>query len=144
MTLGTFACILGMRRQDGMVEDINELAGLAKNDLTLAFLLAMLFFSLAGIPPLAGFFAKFYVFLAAIEAELYTLAIIGVLASVIGAYYYLRIVKIIFFDEAAEPFKPMGRQLKFVLVASGIFVLAFVMVPTYLVEAADAAAKTFF
>ena len=81
MTLGTFACILAMRRQDGMVEDINELAGLAKNDLTQAFLLAMLFFSLAGIPPLAGFFAKFYVFLAAIEAELYTLAIVGVLAS---------------------------------------------------------------
>ena len=144
MTLGTFACILAMRRQDGMVEDINELAGLAKNDLTLAFLLAMLLFSLAGIPPLAGFFAKFYVFLAAIEAELYTLAIIGVLASVVGSYYYVYIIKLMFFDDAVEPFKPMARPLKFVLVASGIFVLAFVLAPTYLVDAADAAAKTFF
>ena len=144
MTLGTFACILAMRRGDGMVEDINELAGLAKNDLTLAFMLAMLFFSLAGIPPLAGFFAKFYVFLAAIEAELYTLAVIGVLASVVGAYYYLRIVKIMFFDEAVEPFKPMTPRLKFVLMLSGIFVLAFILAPTYLVDAADAAAKSFF
>ena len=144
MTLGTFACILAMRRSDGMVEDISELAGLAKNDLPLAFLLAMLFFSLAGIPPLAGFFAKFYVFLAAIEAELYTLAIIGVLASVVGAFYYLRIIKIMFFDDAVEPFKPMTRRLKFVLVASGLFVLGFVLAPTPLVNAANAAAKSFF
>ena len=144
MTLGTFACILAMRRGDGMVEDISELAGLAKNDLTLAFLLAMLLFSLAGIPPLAGFFAKFYVFLAAIEAELYTLAIVGVLASVVGAFYYLRIVKIMFFDDAVEPFKPMSARLKFVLVVSGLFVLGFVLVPTPLVDAANAAAKSFF
>ncbi len=144
MTLGAFACILAMRRSDGMVEDINELRGLAQNDLTLAFLLAMLLFSLAGIPPLAGFFAKFYVFLAAIEARLYTLAIIGVLASVVGAYYYLRIVKIMFFDEAAEPFEPMARPLKLVLALSGIFVLAYVAYPLPLVEAANAAAKSFF
>jgi len=144
MTLGTFACILAMRRDDGMIEDINELAGLSKNDLTLAVMLAVLFFSLAGIPPLAGFFAKFYVFLAAIEAELYTLAIVGVLASVVGAYYYLRIVKIMFFDEAVEPFQPITGRLKFVMMLSGIFVLAFVLAPTYLVEAANAAAKSFF
>ena len=101
MTLGTFACILSMRRRDGAVEEIDDLAGLARNNSVMAFILAMLMFSLAGIPPLAGFFAKFYVFLAAIKAELYPLAVIGVLASVIGAYYYLRIVKIMYFDEPA-------------------------------------------
>ena len=89
MTLGTFACILSMRRDGQMVEDIGDLAGLARTNPAMAFFLAMLLFSLAGIPPLAGFFAKFYVFLAAIKAGLFTLAVIGVLASVVGAYYYL-------------------------------------------------------
>jgi NADH-quinone oxidoreductase subunit N len=92
MTLGTFACILAMRRHGRMVEDIDQLAGLSTTSPMMAFLLAMLLFSLAGIPPLAGFFAKFYVFLAAINAGLYALAVIGVLLSVVGAYYYLRIV----------------------------------------------------
>ncbi|MGI9415461.1 MAG: NADH-quinone oxidoreductase subunit NuoN, partial [Hyphomicrobiales bacterium] len=101
MTLGTFACILAMRRRTGTVETIADLAGLARNNPMMAFVLAMLMFSLAGIPPLAGFFAKFYVFLAAIQAGLYALAVIGVLASVVGAYYYVRIVKIMYFDEPA-------------------------------------------
>ena len=83
-----------------MVEDIDALAGLAKTNLPMAFVLAMMLFSMAGIPPLAGFFAKFYVFAAAIKAGLYPLAVIGVLASVVAAYYYLRIVKIMFFDDA--------------------------------------------
>ena len=107
MTLGTFACILSMRRDGQMVEDIGDLAGLARTNPTMAFFLAMLLFSLAGIPPLAGFFAKFYVFLAAIKAGLFTLAVIGVLASVVGAYYYLAIIKIMYFDEPAKPFEPM-------------------------------------
>src|SRR5262245_56526072 len=89
MTLGTFACILSMRRDGVLVEEIADLAGLARTSPGMAFFLAMLLFSLAGIPPLAGFFAKFYVFLAAIKAGLYALAVIGVLASVVGAYYYL-------------------------------------------------------
>ena len=125
MTLGTFACILAMRREEGPVENINDLAGLAKNDLTMAFLLSMLMFSLAGIPPLAGFFGKYYVLLAAIDANLDPLAIIGVLASVIGAYYYLRIIKIMFFDEAAETFVPMHASLRAVLLASGLLVIGF-------------------
>ena len=107
MTLGTFACILSMRRDGQMVEEIGDLAGLARTNPAMAFFLAMLLFSLAGIPPLAGFFAKFYVFLAAIKAGLFTLAVIGVLASVVGAYYYLAIVKIMYFDEPAKPFEPM-------------------------------------
>ena len=102
MTLGTFACILTMRRKGGYVEDIEELGGLAKTNLGVAFVMAMLMFSLAGIPPLAGFWAKWYVFLAAVKAGLWPLAIIGVIASVVGCYYYLRIVKVMFFDDARK------------------------------------------
>ncbi len=107
MTLGVFAVILSMRRSGGMVELIDQLAGLARTSPTMAFFLAMLLFSMAGVPPLAGFFAKFYVFLAAIKAGLYVLAVIGVLASVVGAYYYLTIIKIMYFDEPAEGFAGM-------------------------------------
>lgn len=100
MTLGTFAIILAMRRKEGgNVEDINDLAGLSSTNPFMATVLTILMFSLAGIPPMAGFFAKYFVFMAAIEAHLYALAIIGVLASVVGAYYYLRIIKVMWFDE---------------------------------------------
>jgi NADH-quinone oxidoreductase subunit N len=144
MTLGTFACILAMRRDGRMVEDIDQLAGLSSTSPTMAFLLAMLLFSLAGIPPLAGFFAKFYVFLAAINAGLYALAVIGVLLSVVGAYYYLRIVKIIYFDEPAERFEPMPGLLATVLGISGLFILLYFVYPAPLVTVAEAAAKSLF
>jgi len=144
MTLGTFACILSMRRDGQLVEDIGDLAGLARTNPTMAFFLAMLLFSLAGIPPLAGFFAKFYVFLAAIKAGLFTLAVIGVLASVVGAYYYLVIVKIMYFDEPAKGFEPMPYELKTVLGVTGLFNLLFFVYPGPLVEAANVAAKSLF
>ncbi len=144
MTLGTFACILSMRRDGQMVEDIGDLAGLARTRPTMAFFLAMLLFSLAGIPPLAGFFAKFYVFLAAIKAGLFTLAVIGVVTSVVGAYYYLAIVKIMYFDEPAKPFEPMPYELKAVLAVTGLFNLLFFVYPSPLVDAANAAAKSLF
>ena len=144
MTLGTFACVLAMRRRGGTVENISDLAGLARNNPMMAFVLAMLMFSLAGIPPLAGFFAKFYVFLAAVHAELYALAIIGVLASVVGAYYYVRIVKIMYFDEPEEAFEPMPGEIKLVIGLSGAFVLLFFVYPGPLVTAAGAAAKSLF
>jgi NADH-quinone oxidoreductase subunit N len=104
----------------------------------------MLLFSLAGIPPLAGFFAKFYVFLAAIEAGLYVLAVIGVITSVIGAYYYLAIVKVMYFDEPAPAFGPMRPELKVVLAVAGLFNLLFFVVPAPLVNAAAAAANSLF
>jgi NADH-quinone oxidoreductase subunit N len=110
----------------------------------MAFLLAMLLFSLAGIPPLAGFFAKFYVFLAAVQAGLFALAVIGVLASVVGAYYYLAIVKIMYFDEPAAPFEPMPRELGAMLAVTGLFNLLFFLYPGPLIEAANAAAKSLF
>ena len=144
MTLGTFACILAMRRNGRMVEDIDQLSGLSNTSPMMAFLLAMLLFSLAGIPPLAGFFAKFYVFLAAINAGLYALAVIGVLLSVVGAYYYLRIVKIMYFDAPAERFEPMPGLLAVVLGVSGLFILFYFVYPAPLVNVAEAAAKSLF
>jgi NADH-quinone oxidoreductase subunit N len=123
------------------VEEIESLAGLAKTNLPMAFVLAMLLFSMAGIPPLAGFFAKLYVFGAAIKANLVMLAVIGVLASVVGAYYYLRVVKIMFFDDAKASFLPVDRGANFVMALSGAFVLLFVLVPAPLVNAALTAAR---
>jgi NADH-quinone oxidoreductase subunit N len=110
----------------------------------MAFFLAMLLFSMAGVPPLAGFFAKFYVFLAAIKAGLYTLAIIGVLASVVGAYYYLAIIKIMYFDEPVEGFYKMPLELKVVLGICGLFNVLFFLYPGPLVGAASAAAQSLF
>src|SRR5437667_816873 len=144
MTLGAFACILSMRRDGQMVEQIADLAGLARTKPTMAFFFAMLLFSLAGVPPLAGFFAKFYVFLAAIQAGLFTLAVIGVVTSVVGAYYYLAIVKTMYFDEPAKPFEPMPYELKAVLAVTGLFNLLFFVYPSPLIEAANAAAKSLF
>jgi NADH-quinone oxidoreductase subunit N len=144
MTLGTFACILAMRRGGAFVEEIADLSGLARTNPAMAFFLAMLMFSLAGIPPLAGFFAKYYVFTAAINAGLYTLAIIGVLASVVGAYYYLAIVKVMYMDEPAGAFEPMPGALKAVLGISGLLVILYVVVPGPLVATAATAAKSLF
>jgi NADH-quinone oxidoreductase subunit N len=145
MTLGTFACILAMRRKEGgNVEDINDLAGLSSTNPFMATVLTILMFSLAGIPPLAGFFAKYFVFMAAIEAHLYALAIIGVLASVVGAYYYLRIIKVMWFDEATGEFARTSGELKLVFGLSGLFVLGYVLIGGPIGNAAEAAARTFF
>lgn len=145
MTLGTFACILAMRRKEvGNVENVDDLAGLSSTNPFMALVLTALMFSLAGIPPLAGFFAKYYVFLAAIEAKLYTLAVIGVVASVVGAYYYLRIVKLMWFDDAKGGFEKAAGELRIVYALSGLFVIAFIFFGGMLGNAVTAAAKTFF
>jgi len=144
MTLGTFACVIAMRRDGGQVEEIDQLAGLARTQPVMALVLAAMMFSLTGIPPLAGFFAKFYVFLAAIQGKFYTLAVIGVLASVVGAYYYLRIVKLMYIDEPAQKFLPMPKAVAGVLLVSGAFVILFFVYPGPLVAAANAAAKSLF
>jgi NADH-quinone oxidoreductase subunit N len=143
-TLGAFACIIAMRRPDGAVERISDLAGLARTKPAMAFWLAMMMFSLAGVPVLAGFFAKFYVFLAAVKAGLFALAVIGVVTSVVGAYYYLMIVKIMYFDEPAPGFVRMRPELRLVLGVTGLFVLLFFVYPGPLVDAAAVAAKSLF
>ena len=144
MTLGAFAVIAAMRRGGMAVENISDLAGLARTHPTMAFFFAMLMFSLAGLPPLAGFFAKFYVFLAAINAGLFTLAVIGVLTSVVGAYYYLMIVKAMYFDEPVQSFDSMPGLLRLVLGVSGVINLLFFAWPAPLLTAAAAAAKSLF
>ncbi|WP_331374008.1 NADH-quinone oxidoreductase subunit NuoN [Sinorhizobium chiapasense] len=145
MTLGTFACILAMRRKEGeYVENIDDLAGLSQTNPFMASVLTVLMFSLAGIPPLAGFFAKYFVFVAAIEAHLYALAIIGVLASVVGAYYYLRVIKVMWFDEATGEFARTAGELRLVFGLSGLFVIGYVLIGGPLGSAAEAAARTFF
>ncbi|MCM5551798.1 NADH-quinone oxidoreductase subunit NuoN [Pleomorphomonas sp. NRK KF1] len=144
MTAGAFAVILSMRRDGVMTEDIDSLAGLSRTNPMVAYLLGIIMFSLAGIPPFAGFFGKYFVFAAAINSGLYWLAVIGILSSVVGAYYYLRIVKIMFLDEPKGAFEPMGGEMKAVLGISGLFVAAFALVLGPLGDAALAAARTLF
>ncbi|SDP60680.1 NADH dehydrogenase subunit N [Phyllobacterium sp. YR620] len=143
-TLGTFAFILAMRRKDGNVEQISDLSGLSRTNPIMATILTILMFSLAGIPPLAGFWGKWYTFLAAMQANLYALAIIGIVASVVGAFYYLRIIKIMWFDEPAGAFVPMAGELRLVLGVSGLLVLFYIFVGGPVSTYAEAAAKTFF
>ncbi|WP_142847034.1 NADH-quinone oxidoreductase subunit NuoN [Telmatospirillum sp. J64-1] len=145
MNVGAFAIILSMRQKGRALEGINDLAGLSKTNPAMALAMAVLMFSMAGIPPMAGFWSKFYVFLAAIEANLITLAVIGVLTSVVGAYYYLRIIKVMYFDEPTEVFdRPVGRTIGVVTAASTILVLVFTFIPAPLVDSAGVAAAALF
>ena len=144
MTLGTFAALLSMRVGDKYVETISDLAGLSRNRGSMAFLLAMLMLSLAGIPPLAGFFAKLYVFQPAIQAGFYWLAVIGVLLSVVSTFYYLRIVKVIYFDQPAADFDPVQREVTGVLWVASFVVLMFWIYPAPVLNAAANAAKSLF
>ncbi|RCW27829.1 NADH dehydrogenase subunit N [Ciceribacter lividus] len=144
-TLGTFACIMAMRvKEGGNVENVDDLAGLSTTKPFMAVVLSALMFSLAGIPPLAGFFAKYFVFVAAVEAQLYGLAIIGVLSSVVGAYYYLRVVKVMWFDDAKVEFTRIAGELRLVFGLSGLFVVGYLLVGGPLDVMAEAAAKTLF
>jgi len=144
MTLGSFAFIIAMKRNGVAVEEIKDLAGLSRTNPLIAFFFAMLLFSLAGVPPLAGFFGKWYVFVAAIKANLFTLAVIGVLTSVVGAFYYLSIVKVMYFDEPAGRLDPVRIELRTVLAVAGLFNILYFVYPGPLVSVATAAAKSLF
>jgi NADH-quinone oxidoreductase subunit N len=144
MTLGTFSIILTIKRNGQPIENISDFAGLSRTNPLLAFFFAMFLFSLAGIPPLAGFFAKFYVFIAAIKAGLFTLAVVGVLSSVVGAFYYLTIIKVMYFDEPLAKLDPMRMELRTVLAVAGLFNIFFFVYPGPLVSVATAAAKSLF
>ncbi|MAH03041.1 MAG: NADH-quinone oxidoreductase subunit NuoN [Candidatus Pelagibacter sp.] len=135
MNLGIFSCIFMMRRKNIFYEDIQDLSGLSKNHPVISFCLLVLLFSLAGIPPLAGFFAKFYIFMAVIEAEMYTLAIMGLITTVISAFYYLRIIKIIYFDESKEKFEiDQNFGLRISLALSTIIILVYFIYPSLLID----------
>jgi NADH-quinone oxidoreductase subunit N len=140
--LGVFACIQAMRRNGKAVEGISDLAGLARTDLRFAVLFSMLFLSLAGLPPLAGFFAKFYIFLAAIQAGLIWPAVLGVLASAIGLVYYLILVKVMFVDEPADALDSRtGLGSRVIMILSGAVALLFIVAASPVLNAADAAAR---
>ena len=133
MNLGAFGCIFMMKRENIFYEDIKDLSGLSKNHPILALSFLIILFSLAGIPPLAGFFAKFYVFMAVIEAEMYALAIIGVVTTVVSAFYYLRIIKVIYFDKPSKPFdESYDWGLKSSLILSSILILIYFIYPSIL------------
>ncbi|MHC2438269.1 NADH-quinone oxidoreductase subunit NuoN [Bradyrhizobium sp. USDA 4451] len=144
MTLGSFSIILAMKRNGVALEQISDFAGLSRTNPLIAFVFAMLLFSLAGVPPLAGFFGKWYVFVAAIKANLFSLAVIGVLTSVVGAFYYLSIVKVMYFDQPLGKLDPVRVELRTVLAVAGIFNIFFFAYPGPLVSVATAAAKSLF
>lgn len=142
MNIGAFAVLVGMRRQGRAVERIEDLAGLGATDLPRALWMTVFMFSMAGIPPLAGFFGKLYVFLAAVQGGFWTLAVVGVLTSVVSAYYYLRVVKVMFFDEAPAEGRLDATTpgLSVVTTTTGLFNLVFCLYPAPLLVAAGAAA----
>jgi len=135
MSLGTFACIFMMRRENIYYENINDLSGLSKNHPMIALCFLVMLFSLAGIPPLAGFFAKFYIFMSVIEVKMYALAVAGLITTVVSAFYYLRIIKIIYFDKPKKAFdETYDLGLKFSLIISTILILVYFIYPSLLLE----------
>jgi NADH-quinone oxidoreductase subunit N len=144
MNIGAFAIILSMRQKGRAVEGISDLAGLSKTSPLMAAALAIFMFSMAGIPPMAGFFGKFYVFVAAVEAHMYGLAVIGVLTSVVGAYYYLRIVKLMYYDEPVEAFDAPRLANRLIVFGAGVFTLFYIVFPSPLLESAKVAAQSLF
>ena len=135
MNLALFSCLLMLKRNNQYFEDIEDLSGLSKNHPLLSLSLLVILFSLAGIPPLAGFFAKFYIFKAVIEQSMYFLAIVGLLSTVVAAFYYLRIIKIIYFDKEKEKYdSDHSLWLKFSLTFSTILILLYFIFPSQLIE----------
>jgi len=141
MSFGAFACIIAMRRRGQAVETIADLAGLASQRPGFAFALAVFMWAMAGIPPLSGFFGKLYVFAAAFNAGLTTLAIIGIITSVISAFYYLRVIKVMYFDAGAPEFDAAPKSVNFIMALGAAATALFVFLPAPLLSAADAAAK---
>ncbi len=144
MNIGTFAIIIAMRRRGRMLEQISDLAGLGRTDPALALGLAVFMFSMAGIPPFSGFWGKYFIFTAAVQQGMWTLAVIGVLTSVIGAYYYIRIIKVMYFDAGGEAFDKRPGSLSFVAATGGLLTTFFFVFPAPFVAAAEAAAKVLF
>lgn len=143
MSIGVFCIVLMMKQKDRMVENISDLSGLAKQQPLLALAMSIMMFSMAGIPPLAGFFGKLFIFQSAVSAGLYGLAVVGVLTSVIGAYYYLRIIKVMYFEEANVGIdKAEDKGLNLILLASSLVVVFFIVAPAPLLVRAEAAAQS--
>ena len=144
MSVGVFACIIAMRRRGRALESISDLSGLAQTDPGLALAMAVFMFSMAGIPPFSGFFGKLYVFRPAVESGYWTLAVIGVLTSVVGAFYYLRVIKVMYFDAAEPAFDARPASLSFVAGVGALVTALFFVFPAPVVAAAQQAARVLF
>ena len=145
MTAGTFGIVMNMRKNGVNVEKISDLAGISKSSPPLAYALAALMFSMSGIPPLAGFFSKLFVFQTAVATGHYTVAIIGVVASVVGAYYYLRVIKVMFFDKSEEKFDANPYKSRDAIIfVSVLLTVIFILMPTQLLQFSTQAAQSLF
>ncbi len=133
MNIGAFAFVFSMKRGQKYIEEISELSGASKNHPMMCFGLLIILFSLAGIPPLAGFFAKFYIFMSVVESGMFTLAIIGLVTTVVSAFYYIRIIKIMYFDDSKKPFENLKDiGIKSSLILSCILLISFFLYPSIL------------
>jgi len=144
MSIGVFACIIAMRRRGRALEQISDLAGLSRTDPAMALAMAVLMWSMAGLPPFSGFFGKLYVFLPAVQSGYWTLAIIGILTSAVGLFYYLRVIKVMYVDTAVAPFDARSPSLSFVLGVGTIVTALFFLTPAPIVNAAERAARVLF
>ena len=145
MNIAIFSVLLSMKVKNQYVENISDISGLSKKNPIISIVLTIAMFSMAGIPPLAGFFGKFYIFIAALESKLFILAITGVLTSVIAAFYYIRIIKVIFFDEPVNEIEMiMNIKVKFIILMSTLFITFFVVYPSIITNIASKASYTIF
>jgi NADH-quinone oxidoreductase subunit N len=134
-----------MKRKNEYFENISDLSGLYKHNPFYAIIISLMMFSLAGIPPLAGFFGKFYIFMAAIKNEMFLLSLVGILASVISAFYYLRIIKVIYFDQPVDEFDGYSsKSLNILFYPSSFIIIFFFVYPRPIIEIANFTSKTFF
>ena len=144
MSAGVFACIIAMRRRGRALEQISDLGGLSRTDPAMALAMAVFMWSMAGLPPFSGFFGKLYVFLPAVQAGYWTLAIVGILTSAVGLFYYLRVIKVMYVDPAVPAFDVRTPSLTFVLGVGAIVTALFFLVPAPIVNAAERAAQVLF
>ena len=144
MSAGVFACIIAMRRRGRALEQISDLGGLSRTDPAMALAMAVFMWSMAGLPPFSGFFGKLYVFLPAVQAGYWTLAIVGILTSAVGLFYYLRVIKVMYVDPAVPAFDVRTPSLTFVLGVGAIVTALFFLVPASIVNAAERAAQVLF
>ena len=133
MNIGAFSCLYLLKKDGEYKENISDLSGISKKNPLLAMSLLIILFSLAGVPPLGGFFAKFYVFVAVLEQQMYALAIIGLLTTVLSAFYYLKIIKIIYFDDSIITFEPVkNKTAQISIFASCTILITFFLYPSVL------------
>ena len=133
MNIGAFSCLYLLKKDGQYKENISDLSGISKKHPLLAISLLIILFSLAGVPPLGGFFAKFYVFVAVLEKEMYALAIIGLITTVMSAFYYLKIIKTIYFDDSINTFEPTkNRTAQFSVIACCTILITFFLYPSIL------------